>query len=310
MAKVSLATYTMKLRERMKGDALPLDDTHLQTSFLEEFRLYASSIQEQHTLNDESRSVLSVLELHEEEGVVWGRVNAGAYGYGRDVVASATNKKVHRVQPTEAVLHPFYFMLSVHPASNRAIYVLQRHGNTGVHSSFTKGFQKFFHNRNPGLIFDVMRHVPREVLDYLEFGGLKKVEYTAYEMPKYLEDRVKFQGAMEGKIVVRTSITARRRGELLPKPAWVDKVVKQRVRKIKLTEFDTGGEAEVNDISLTFHYNGGQRKLDFARPDALNPYVDMSEIVPPMPDGHPDPLALHRAALSLRDEIREEMSHG
>ncbi len=313
MAKIALATYTIRMRHRMKpGNALILNNTHLPISFAEVFREFANGLRQAHDHNIRAKSILSTLELNEDmrAGLVWGRVNAGAYGMGRDVVKSDTNEPAYRVAPNEAVLYPFYFMLSAPPESTRAIYVLQRHGNTGVHSTFTNAFRNFFAFRHPSLIFDVKRQIPPEVLEYLQRGELKRVELTRYKVPRELEEAVHLGGNTEGKVVVRTSITARERGAALPMPDWVARVVQRRVQGANMFEQEVGQDVEEGRIQLTFRYKGNERTLDMSRPDSLAPYVDVTEEVSLDAEGHPDLEQLHRAATRLRDEIVQQIGLG
>lgn len=276
-------------------------------SFAEEFRLFVNGLKETHDNNSEARSVLSTLDLFDTPDQVWGRVNAGGYGMVRDVVKSDTNERAYKVAPNEAVLHPFYFLLNAPPKSSKAVYILQRHGNSGVHTAFTDAFRKFFSFRNPDLIFDVQRHVPREVLEYLERGALKKVEYTSYKIPKELEEVVRLGEYPKGTVVVRTSITARKRGTAVPMPDWVPEVVKRRLDRVSLLEAAPVTNLEEEKISLTFRYNGNDRTLNLARPDALAPYVDVTAKVKINDDGHPDFNTLHKTALSLKDDILAQM---
>jgi hypothetical protein len=304
-ATVSLASYTIRIRQKRETTYELLGRFDGKSGFLDFFEGYASALSQGVNHDEEHLSLHRIRDLERSGSIISGVLESGAYGVSADLISAATLARSYLRQIDDAELLPFYFLLDAPAKTDKALLLLQRISNLGVMTTFGSGLRREFDNRFPDYTLDINRHVPAEVLDSLRNGIVKQIEMTRYEMSDDLADEVGWKGnrGQVGQVVI--TVKARRKGALA-KPKWLEGLLKTDMSS--LVEIPEMLNADRVRVSLT--YLGKQRMIDLQRADQIAPYLDITSDVEIGLDGHPTLPSIKRAFAEVHAKLREEVGGG
>ncbi|MBX9927860.1 MAG: hypothetical protein K2X99_03020, partial [Gemmatimonadaceae bacterium] len=232
---MTLATYALRLRRERSDEYLQLADFDDSTSFADVFKRFVDDLKKRHSVDDTRQSLQQTVQTHRKQGLVWGLLKAGDYGYSSELVNVDTFRETYKRRPQDAELIPFYFALSAEGATKTAILIVQRYGSKGVFTEFMNGFRSWFRERHPDFTFDVKRLIPAEVIRHLLNGRLKSIELKTYEMPSDIATKVRAFGNLRdtGTITIRVDA---KRNKVLLRPSWLDKIIDRKIKLVEVTE--------------------------------------------------------------------------
>ena len=306
--KVSLSSHSIRLRERRGTDPVRFGAFDGHRDFIEEAYEFLSALKDTHTNDLISRSVLKTQLLERDDDSVWGIIQAGPYGHGGEIVDTATFDTSHPLSPREAVVQPFYFFLNAPNDARTGILILHRSGGKGIQTQFVSYLRQFFLVRNKDHIVDVDNLVPAAVLRYLFEGEIRRINIRSYKLPTDLATKVQL-GANVAEYATFNQLIQAKLGGFIPRPGFMQPAVLREIisGKRRLAEVIDESEGMVDEMKITFQFNGQQRTVDLARPERILPYIDVSDQVETGDDGHPEIGSLHLAARRLLQDLVHEM---
>jgi hypothetical protein len=295
------------VRERRTKAYEPLGDFGPASyALLPFFVELADELGKAHVRDEMGRSILQATDIAKNGTRVSGRLIGGDYGYSAELVDIDTYKHVHKRQPHHAELLPFFFMVDAPADVTEGVLLLQRFGTHGVFTAFARHAQERFDDTFDGYKLDIKRHLPKEVVDSILKGKLKRIELTSRFLPNDVADRVKLSGHREEVGKYSLEIRAKKDG-FLTTPAWLDKLLKN---PSKLYELPPGISEIAQQVRVSLTYKGKERVVDFASLEQLAPYVDVTAEVKFGKDGHPTLESMNAASVDLLNEIKSELGHG
>ena len=303
MPAVTLATYALRHRRERSDEYLQLVSFDGTVSFADSFKLFADDLKSTHSVDDARQSLQQTLQVHRKQGLVWGLLKAGDYGYAADLVNVDTLREAYKRRPQDAELIPFYFALKADTAAKTAILIVQRYGAKGVFTEFINAFHSFFRQRHPEFTFDVKRLIPAEVIRHLLNGRLKSIELKTYEIPSDIATKVRAFGNLRDTGAVTIRVDAKR-NSVLARPGWLDKIIDKKIKLVEVTE-SLGWDQD--RIRIGVEWEGKKRMVDFHRPESIAPYIDTAKDVKIGDDGHPVFDSIHAYAMKLLAELEQEV---
>lgn len=180
---ISLATYTIRLKDRETGEFLDLDE-FLGHDFLEVFRDYLED-RGGSASDDEERQKLLRASDHELDGrTVSGWLEGGDYGFEADLFDVSGGQVSYRRKTSDAELLPFYFLLSVPEESTRAVLILERFRQFGIRSTLWQDFNIYFEPYLQDVILQLNPIVPSGLIEKVRGGKhIKSIRFIHFGLP-------------------------------------------------------------------------------------------------------------------------------
>ncbi len=240
----------------------------------------------------------------EDGDSIWGLLEAGDYGFSSDLINVGTFERSYRREVDDAELIPFYFILDAPANTDKGLLIVQRYGNRGVYTEFTTALRAAFDTRFPDYLLDIRRHVPRVIIDTLRQGSIKTIQLTSYELSDDLADKIQWKGNRDSVKEIAIIIKAQRKGSL-PRPAWLDKMMKSNDADVYEVPDSLSDTAQ--SVRVAVSYLGKQRFIDLEQQEKIAPYVDVSDEVKLSATGHPEFESVHKSAQSLLFDLMKEI---
>ena len=193
MAKVSLATYSVRLRygsshtPETLGRFGPNDSDLFDVlyGFLKDLKKSSShDKRKKHVIS--TRNVFSG-----DDRTIHGRIESGVYGKGSKIRSVDNGKMAHRKTPREADMLPFYFLFDIPEMANEGFLILERQGNIGIRKDIGVAMQGSLEKSHPGYTISFHHLVREDVVDaYLNGGAVSAIRFIRFGLPKDLADIV------------------------------------------------------------------------------------------------------------------------
>jgi hypothetical protein len=313
MAKITLGTYTLRVREKFQREDV-VYETHgfVGASYdsLEFFRDALRNMYEPYRHLPRIESQLYIDDVRTDNRTIYGWVMAGKYGFSSDLRDVNTESFSYHRTPDDVELIPHFFLIDVPRDSERAVVILQRHGRRGIKTHFGHAIERAFSDwTENSYMLEFTRHVPNRVIQELTGGRFRKVDLITYDVPR---DRNEFErlildererGETRGEVVF--SLRARK-GQRFAFKEWMRDILQHRRG---FSEIREALNLEQGDrIQLTVDYGSGERTIDLSDPRDIRPYVEVPEDEVPLDEeGHPVRSAIVDFAMRLRDDLAEEI---
>ena len=135
-----------------------------------------------------------------------------------------------------------------------------------------------------------------------------RVNIRSYRLPTDLATKVQL-GENIAEYATFNQLIQAKVGGSIPRPGFMQPAALREILlgRRRLAEVIDEGEGVVDEMKITFQYNGQQRTVDLAHPERILPYIDVSDQVETGADGHPEFGSLHAAAQELLGDLLIEM---
>ena len=285
MARFSLATYTIRLREKYTGNYKDLDFLGRGEDLQVAFGQYLRTRQADYSIDSSSQSMLRVQQVTERGRSFSGRIATGEYGYEATLYDVRAAIVSYRRTADDAEMMPFYFLAYLPAGRDEGVLILQRRSQYGIRTVFLRDFVKYFEGSFPDLKVEINPLIPSQLIDqYLQNGRLTKVRFIRFHIPSDVTDAYDTGGHVEELGRVELSVWAgRNRG--LPVVDRVREVLNGRRNineMIELSSFD------YDNVKVEIDLGGSRRTLDLSNVMKLRAHYDISSEVKVGADGHPE----------------------
>jgi hypothetical protein len=300
---IGIATYTCRIRAKRSEDYEPLGGIGGHHSLLELLAGYLESISGAHAVDETTQLVLQAARTTRDEGTLRGLLNGGEYGYAAEGFSIRSRRSTYRRTPEDAEVIPFYYRAFLPALSDIGILVLQRYGQFGVFTSFSKGFKSFLEHSLPDHVLEINRLVPAEVVRHLTDGDIRAIQVIAHSLPTDITDKLRFLGNRQdiGTFVIEAKA---KRDHFLTPPAWLRRIREQRARVVELPIELDGSDAT---IRLRVEYDGTTRVIDLNDPSNLAPYINATDEITLEPSGHPQFDSIDSYCTTLLAELLQQL---
>jgi hypothetical protein len=233
-----------------------------------------------------------------------GLIEIGEYGYENDLVNVESLELAYRQKLVDAVMIPFFFLLSVPTRADEGFLILQRFGTYGIRKILLSGFMHYFRTSYPDHIIEFNHLAPAELLNqYMRGDGrVTMVKFVSFSLPR---DFSEFVGSEDHQEDVREAgiyIAAKRYKDL---KLW-GKMRDIFEGKRELRGMIELGSFQYDTIKIDVDINGHQRTIDVGRPNMFRANYDITERVKRGTDGHP----IYTDILSIATEWLDELRAG
>ena len=305
MPKISLATYSIDVHELRNPGRLPIGSFDGEHDLLDCFAKYCTAMQLHFYHDEDDRRLLRVERLDSDHAghVLYGLLRRGEYGYEAQLYDVNRDAPSYARGVDDAELIPFYFLIHLPPDADRGIAILQRFGNSGIRTDFYKSLSRAFVEEFPDFRIDFQPLIPRDLLrHYLDEGSIKAIEFTRFSLPPDIADVVGAGGFSEELGSVKVSLTTKR-NRVFPEPPWLRRLARgetfQDILELR--------ESNYEELRIQVKLGSTVRTLEFTDLSKIRGYFNISDEVRMEDGGHPDYDNIHEHALSLLDDMRDEV---
>lgn len=162
---------------------------------------------------------------------------------------------------------------------------MQRFGQSGIRSLFTRSITNFFHNEYPEYTVEVKPLVPRELLnEYVDNGQIRKFRFIRHTLPRDIVDRLGDNGVRDEDGYAEYVIGVNRSVRGIPMRERLQAFFDQdeEVREfIELENF------EYDSVKVEIKLMNKTRTINLGEPDSLRSYIDVTDDIDFGANGHP-----------------------
>ncbi|MBZ5515838.1 MAG: hypothetical protein LAN62_13535 [Acidobacteriia bacterium] len=304
MAKFSLSTYALRLRNIEKRENVQLDKVLGESDFMEMFSEYLRQAAQTLSNDVENQRLLGVMQYEAKNRTSRGIIETGDYGFESDIYDIKRKSVSYRRKIHEAEMLPFYFAVVVPIGADEGLVILQRFKQFGIRRVLLADLERYFLPRLPGLKILMNPLIPEElVTEYLKNGRITKIRFirfgissdiaNVFDTRKHTEE----EGHME-------LVVAARRNSALPLGKRVSQVLTGKRDLNKLIELH---EFPYDRVKLEVRYGQVHRTIDLAHLHRVRAYYDITEEVVLGTGGHPTLESLNQLAEGLTTQLSEAL---
>lgn len=303
MAKVSLATYALRIGHRHRQGSLPLDDVDGEDLFawLDDYFTERSA---EYTLDEAEQKALRVMEHKAVRRDLSGIVQTGEWGYESPLLDIDAGEVLYTRSTHEAGLIPFYFLARLPKGQDEGIVVLQRFQNLGIRKILLTDLQRYFEEHYEDYTLRINPIVSPEVWRaYLGEGRLLTVRFIRFSIPDDIADAVSGGGHIEDIGRIEYLLTARRNGAL-PFEGRIRDFIEGRRHWddfIELTDF------EYESVKVEVDFRGSKRTLELRDVQNVRAVYDVTDVVAFGDDGHPTFASIDQLAKEYAADLGRAM---
>jgi hypothetical protein len=303
MARISLATYAVRIKARYGRESLQLDNAEGQDilAMLDEYVRQRAA-----HLRDEDEQKVLVVSRHTTRGrFITGIVQTGEWGYRSDLYDVDRQEVSYVRSPREAGLLPFYFRFHLPAGRNEGLLVLQRFQNFGVRTTLSKDIATFIADHFDAYTVSINPILAPEVWRaYLTEGRLVTLRFIRFHVPHDIAAAVDSQGAIEDVATVEYVLKARR-NSALPFAGAIAEFVDGRRHWNDFVEI-TGFDYDTVKAEVEFE-GGAKRTIELKDVGSLRAVYDITDEVEIGRDGHPSFASIDGIARRYAEDVETRM---
>ena len=304
MARFSLSSYTVRLRDKQSDTYLPLGNFGYSSDLLELLNDYLETRKSNYALNDSNQKLLRVATSSLRQRTIRGIIETGEYGYEAELYNVQTDATSYRRVSDDAEMMPFYFLANLPSSKDEGLLILQRRAQYGIRTVLLEDFRKYLKETGFKFKVEVNPLVPQVLVDqYLQNGRLRKVRFIRFEIPPDVADAFEGGGHLEEtgymELVVRAG-----RNRRLPVVDHIRNALnsgKNVNEMIELQHYD------YDTIKVELDVGGSRKTIDLSDTMKLRAYYDISSEVEIGSDGHPVFASIDSIALDLMDRLLDAL---
>ena len=143
MARYSLATYTIRIKDKVRDIYVPINNIQNGTDFLNVMDNYLSNRNMNMAHQQAQRKLLKIRNFTHQNRVFSGIVETGEYGYEAELLDVNSSRTTHRRSVSEAEMLPFYFLIFLTQNTDEGILILQRFKQYGIRTIFGRDINEY-----------------------------------------------------------------------------------------------------------------------------------------------------------------------
>ena len=326
MTKISLATYTLTVKEKKKKTAVEEEKKHLEDEkFLKLDNLnYSTLFQFQKgpqtvlgILEDlftdkpvgyaknEKAITINEYEIDDMRHMIYGTFYYGTYGSEQPVIdvnrENFEESKKIKIGKKDCPVTPYYFLIKIPVGREEGLMIFEKKGNSGIKTTFENWLKSYLQEKQLPLEFKIDPFTPENViLKFAEEGKVREIRYLSYSLPKEDIELLKDYNPNEGFYEIRFVFPSRI-DKLKKVPEKLQKILSGK-KDVEINDKMLGG-ADPDDIKIKVVLDKTPRTFTISNPTKAAPYRDVSMEITKGDDGHPDFESIHSIALDYSDEI-------
>jgi hypothetical protein len=301
MARISLGAYSLRVKDS-SGEFVNVDEVTSELDLLEILKEYLKNLKKQFSHDSREKKLLRVLQLTARNRILNGLIETGEYGFESNLYDLGRKAVSHKRNIQEAEMLPFYFLVEIPKDSDHGIILLQRFKQYGMRRILMESLRAHFSVNYPDLKIYVAPLIPGSMVKrYLTEGRITKVRFVSHTITSDIADAYDSgTGRQEGgqlELVLR----AKRDGWLPLRGrlrAFLDK-------KRKLSNFVELEDFKYDDVKIEVELNRNRRTVDLSNLQKIRAYIDVSDQIKIMPNGHPSFESIDYVAKELLNDLKE-----
>lgn len=304
MTKISLSSYTIRVKDRQKGKYLSLDDLLSKGDFYSFVEEYFKVIETDLQRDEENKKLIRINNgnIRKIKRHIKGVLETGEYGFESDIIDSNTGKSRYKRKPNDAEMLPFYFLISLPKGKDKGIILLQRFGQFGVSKIIRDSMRQFLAKKDKNLTLEFFPLVPTNLVEeYLKKGNVTKMIFTRFDIPSDLADYFDNRNSKDVKGHVEFRVVAARNSKL-PVTKSLNILRKQGKGANKLMEIN---KFDFNSVKVVVNHNNDRRTINLENFDRMRAYYDVTGEVKIGSNGHPTYESIDKSATNLLSELNE-----
>lgn len=308
MAKISLATYTMRIRKENDPTSLIVNEFAERTDFYDFMIEYLSELKEKISHNVDDKRLLRVIDFSKNiPRRIVGHIESGFYGYTSELYDVLKERTSYRRKTEEAELLPFYFLFDISKGFDEAIVILQRFANFGVRKVLLDDLRNRFRSKYPDYIIDINPLVPDSFYEeYLTQGRVTKIKFRKFSVDPDIANNFDSSDHREQIGYTDLVITAHRNKQL----PLLNRIKRFRNGKLGVKEFFDIRFFQYDNIQIEMVKNGNKRTLDLSEMNRIRAYFDITDKVRFNENGHPQMESINKEAESLLIDLKKALKRG
>lgn len=304
MAKFSLASYTLRIKDRVSKRYIPLDNFDKGNDLFDILNLYLDKLENKCSHDREHKRLLRVSDLNSNDRIINGIIETGEYGYEATLFDTINSSVSYERKNYEAEFLPFYFLIEIPKKFDEGIIMLQRFKQYGIRKILLDRFNRFFNSLHPNFAIEINPLIPEGlVTQYLDEGRITKIRFIKFSIPEDLADFYNAQDHLEKEGYTELVICARRNRSipiLSPIREYLEKKRKLKgVIEIQGFKYD--------NVKIEVEIGKNHRTIDLGNLDRIRPYFDITDEVRVSESGHPSFDSINNIAKSLLKDFSDSM---
>ena len=306
MARCSLATYTIRIKDKIRNSYVPVNNIQNIADFIDVMKDYLSDRHANLIHQQEQRKLLRIRNFTSRNRVFCGIIETGEYGYEAELYDINTSITTHRRRTSEAEMLPFYFLMFLPQNADEGILILQRFKQYGIKTIFERDINEYVNSRFNSLELQIYPLVPSQLIEqYLNNGRILKLRFIRFSFPPDIADAYDSQSHIEDEGYTEYVISARRKGHIPIVGRILEIINGQR----QLNELIEIREFEYDNVKIEIDINGNRRTIDLSDISKLRAYIDVSD-VRLGDDGHPLFESINQVAQKLLQDLQTQLRRG
>lgn len=304
MTRVTLACYTIRIKERMSNDYMDLGNIE-GLSFLNIFNQFLEFLAGQPDIYENDQKAIRCQQFDIDRNYVNGLITTGEYGYENELRNINDDSLSYTRDVDDVELYPFYFLLEIIPGYNEAIILMQRFGQLGIRTLLSRSLRNYLQAEFPNITVEIKPLVPRELLnEYINNGSIKKFRFIRHTLPRDIVDRLEEDGVRDEDGFAEYVIGVKRRVRGIP--------MRERLQSYldngsEIREFIELENFEYDSVKVELKLRNKIRTINLGNPDSLRSYIDITDDVEYGYNGHPTFESIDREAKELLRELSDNL---
>ena len=284
MARFTLSSYTVRLRDKYSHKYLRLDQFGSNHDLLSIFDQYLQDRKAQYSVNATNQKLLGVLQSDLQSRMISGLVETGEYGYEADLYDIQAASVSYQRTANDAEMVPFYFLVNLPAQRDEGVLILQRMAQYGIRMAFLQDFSQYLKGFDPTIQVEINPLVPQNLIDnYLQNGRLTKVRFIRFGIPPDVADAFEGGGHAEESGHTELVVSAGR-SQRLPLIGRIRDALNNNKGVNKMLELH---EFDYDTVKIELELAGRRRIVDLSNIMKLRAYYDLPSELEVGANGHP-----------------------
>jgi hypothetical protein len=302
MARVSLACYTIRIKERRSNDYYLVEDVEGE-SLIVLLDHFFNSLSNRPIVYENDQKAIRCKQYDFNNNYLNGLVTTGEYGYENELVNIVNNTPSYTRDIEDAEFYPFYFLTEIVPGYDEAIILMQRFGQLGFRTLFSKSLKNYFKENYPNCTLELKPLVPRQLLnEYVDNGTIKKFRFIRHNLPRDIADRLEEDGVRDEDGYAEYVIGVKRNVDGIP--------MKERLQSffnndLRIREFIELENFEYDSVKVELKLRSKTRTINLGDPDSLRSYIDITDEIEIGINGHPEFESIDEEAKEVLADLME-----
>jgi hypothetical protein len=323
MTKISLATYTLQVKEKKKEISsteknseeiryLKLDNITYSTLFskgnLTVLELLKNIFKNKPVGFAKNERAITINEffVDEEKRIIYGTFYYGTYGSEQSVLEIDNTENLEeskniKIGKKDCPVIPYYFFIKLPLGRYEGLVIFEKKGVYGIKTAFEEWLKNYLLENNIRIEFDIEPFTPEAAIkQYAEEGKIREIRYLSYTLPNEEIELLKGYEPNEGYYEMRFVFP--KRAENLKKLPSKLKSLLMGNKDVEIHDKMLGG-LDPDDIKINVVLDGSPRTFTISNPTKAAPYRDISMEIIKGEDGHPDFTKIHEIAVEYANQI-------